>query len=366
MFHCRPTRSPMIITSTALLACLAMSGRVSAEESVESNYLSNIRQVTTGFVKAGEGYFSPDGHTIVYQAITADYPFYQIYTQPLTGGRPRLISTGRGRTTCAYFSPDGMEILFASSHLDPEIDKTEAEERRQQEEDRRSGRRRRYSWPFDPYSDIFVADLQGNLRQRLTDEYGYDAEGAYSADGQLIAYCHVEEPDPEDKDGKPNPDIYVMNADGTGKRRITTAPGYDGGPFISPDKKWIVFRSDRKRAEYLQIHVIGIDGKNEVTLTDTNGVNWGPYWHPTEPYIIWSGADHSNPEARPNYDLYLMRFEVKDGKFQAGKVTRITDSPSADVLPVFSPDGKQLMWTSTRTDDRSSQLFLADFTLPKP
>lgn len=364
MFDRCKDRFQLVFMVSLAVAWIASSRLAPGEDSIESKYLANIRQVTSGFVKAGEGYFSPDAKDIVYQAVTAEYPFYQIYTQPLSGGQPRLISTGRGRTTCAYFSPDGKNIVFASSHLDPGLDKTEAEERRQLEEDRRTGRRRRYSWPFDPYSDIFVADLRGTLSQRLTEEYGYDAEGAYSKDGKLIAYCHVDEPDPADKDGQRNPDIFVMNADGSGKRRITTAPGYDGGPFISPDMKWIVFRTDREKAEYLQIHVIGIDGKNEVSLTDSNGVNWGPYWHPTKPYIIWSGADHSDPQARPNYDLYVMRYEVKDGKFLPGKITRVTDSPSADVLPVFSPDGKQLMWTSTRTDDRSSQLFLADFILP--
>src|SRR5688572_31994672 len=98
---------------------------VQAQGSVEGKFLSNVRQVTSGFVKAGEGYFSPDGQTIVYQAQPLDYPFYQIFTRPLAGGRPRQISTGRGRTTCAYFSPDGKRILFASSHLDPNLSETE-------------------------------------------------------------------------------------------------------------------------------------------------------------------------------------------------------------------------------------------------
>jgi hypothetical protein len=94
-------------------------------------------------------------------------------------------------------------------------------------------------------------------------------------------------------------------------------------------------------------------------------VNWGPYWHPTQPYIIWSGADHSDPTARPNYDLWLARYEVTGGKFSLAPPVRVTDSAAADVLPVFSPDGKQLMWTSTRTDDHSSQLFIAEFKLPE-
>ncbi len=327
-----------------------------AAESIESKYLSNVRQLTSGFVKAGEGYFSPDGKTIIYQAVPQDYPFYQIYKQPLAGGDPQLISTGRGRTTCAYFSPDGKRLIYASSHLDPQLSETEEKERRQQAEDRRSGARRRYSWDFDPYCDIFEADLDGKHLKQLTTAHGYDAEGAYSPDGKLIAFC-------SDRDG--DPDLYVMNADGSGLRQLTNQPGYDGGPFISPDGKWVIYRTDRKKPEFLQIHAISLDGQHDVALTDNVGVNWAPYWHPTEPYIIWTGADHSDPKARPNYDLWLMKYGEKDGVIAPGPITRITDHPTADVLPVFSPDGKQLMWTSNRTEDHSSQLFIADFQLPE-
>jgi Tol biopolymer transport system component len=321
----------------------------------EAKMLSGVRQLTSGFARAGEGYFSPDGKEIVYQAVRKDYPFYTIYTQKLDGGEPTMVSTGRGRTTCAYFSPDAARILFASSHLDPELSKTEEAARKQEEEDRKSGVRRRYSWDFDPYMDIFELDRATGELKRLTKEMGYDAEGAWSRDGRKIAFCSM-------RDG--DADIYLMNADGSHVKQLTNAPGYDGGPFVSPDGRWVVFRSDRKKPDYLQLFVIGVDGKNETQLTDTNGVNWGPYWHPTKPYIIWSGADHSDPSVRPNYDLWLARYEVKDGKFTLGPPLRVTDHPSGDVLPVFSPEGKRLMWTSTRTEDRSSQLYIADFKLP--
>jgi Tol biopolymer transport system component len=344
-----------LVLFAAALA-FALPQLLRGEDSHEEEFLSNTRQVTSGFVKAGEGYFSPDGKQIIYQAVPQDYPFYQIYTQSLAGGKPKLLSTGRGRTTCSYFSPDGKGILFASSHLDPHLDKTEADERKQQEEDKKAGVHRRYKWDFDPSMDIFEADLEGHILRRLTDAKGYDAEGAYSPDGKQIAFC-------SDRDG--DADIYLMNADGSHVRQLTNAPGYDGGPFISPDGKWVVFRSDRKKAEHLQIYVIGIDGKHETALTDTNGVNWGPYWHPTAPYLIWAGADHSDPTARPNYDLWLAKYRVDGDKFSIDAPARVTDSPAADVLPVFSPDGKKLMWTSTRTDDHSSQLFIADFKLPE-
>ncbi len=325
---------------------------VSAADSIEGQHLANIRQATSGFVKAGEGYFSPDGRTIIYQAVPQGYPFYQIYKQPLAGGPPQLLSSGRGRTTCSFFSPDGKHIIFASSHLDPQLSETEEKERKQQADDAKSGKRRRYQWDFDPYMEIFEADLDGKHLRRLTDAKGYDAEGSYSPDGKLIVFC-------SDRDG--DPDLYVMNADGSELRQLTNVPGYDGGPFVSPNGKWVVYRSDRKKSEMLQIHVIGIDGKNDTALTDNIGVNWAPYWHPTKPYIIWTGADHSDPKARPNYDLWLMKYEEKDGKIVPGPIERITDNPAADVLPVFSPDGKQLMWTSNRTDDHSSQLWIADF-----
>ena len=336
---------------------IAVAARpASADESIEAKFLTNVRQVTDGFVKAGEGYFSPDGRTIVYQAVPKDYPFYQIYTQPLDGGVPRRVSTGRGRTTCANFSPDGKKLIFASSHLDPQLDETEAAERRQQADDAKTGRRRRYEWNFDPHMDIFESDLDGGNLRRLTDAAGYDAEGAFSPDGRLIAFCST-------RDG--DPDIYVMNADGSNVRQLTNAPGYDGGPFISPDNKWVVFRSDRDKEGFLQIYVIGIDSANETPLTtNTNSVNWAPYWHPTEPYIIWTGADHSDPEARPNYDLWLMRYERQNGRILPGPITRVTDNPTADVLPVFSPDGRRLMWTSNRTADHASQLLIGDFKLP--
>jgi len=362
------SRSKHSIVYVALWFWLAGTGIASCEENtpvvgIESMHLRGTRQITSGFSKAGEGYFSPDGRTIVYQAIREGYPFYQIYRQQLLddagalvgAAEPRRISTGRGRTTCAFFSPDSERILFASSHLDPDLDQTEAAARRQQEEDRRAGRHRRYSWVFDPQMDLFEATCDGQLLRQLTNEPGYDAECAYSPDGAQIVFC-------SDRDG--DPDLYIMNADGTEVRQLTDQPGYDGGPFFSPDGQWIIYRTDRKRSEYLQIHAIHVDGTHDIALTDNVGVNWAPYWHPTEPIILWTGADHSDPTKRPNYDLWMLRYKIQDGQLRpVGEVVRITDHPKADVLPVFSPDGKRLMWTSNRTKDGTSQLWIADFLL---
>ena len=60
----------------------------------------------------------------------------------------------------------------------------------------------------------------------------------------------------------------------------------------------------------------------------------------------------------PTLDVYWMNTET-------GKKSRVTFAPGQDVLPVFSPDYKRLMWTSSREGGRAAQLYIADFTPPK-
>lgn len=340
----------------ALLFCLAgplLHSRLRADDAPnaagEEQHLQNVQQVTRGFPRAGEGYFSPDGKWIVYQAYPLGYPFYQIYVQNLETGAVERISPGRGRTTCAYFRPDGERILFSSSHTDPDIEATE----RQARELAARGGRRRYEWDFDPHMEIYTCKPDGTDLARLTDSPGYDAEASYSHDGRQIVFTST-------RDG--DPDLYIMNADGSGVRQLTNAGGYDGGPFFSPDDQWVIFRSDRQKEDMLQIFAISADGKREVQFTDDlNTVNWAPYYHPSGKYFIWTRADYSQGPMFANFDLFTMDLHKKGDALVGGEVKRITFHEKADVLPVFSPDGEKLMWTSNRTADGSSQLFIADW-----
>jgi Tol biopolymer transport system component len=324
-------------------------------EKAEAAHLSNIKPVTSGFVRAGEGYFSPDGKQIIFQAEEKDTgnPFYQIFVMDLESGKFHRVSPGDGKTTCSYFRPDGKKIIFASSHLDPDAKKKQEEEYKQREEDRKAGIRRNYRWDFDAFMAIFEANPDGTGLKRLTEGKGYHAEGSYSADGKHIVFC-------SNRDDPESFELYIMDADGKKVRKLTDVPKcYNGGPFFSPDGKRVIFRSDRKKKDHLQIFVIDADGKNERALTDNpDGVHWGPYWYKDGKHIVYAAADHSDPKARPNYDLYWMNVET-------GKTTRLTYAPGADVLPVFSPDYKKLMWTSTRDGKQPAQLYIADFTPPK-
>ncbi len=311
----------------------------------EAKCLTNITQLTftsMGLTKSGEAYFSPDGRTIIFQAFPEGKDDYQIYTMDLEKRVPKMVSTGRGGCTCAYFHPGGKKILFASSHLDPTLDEPK-------EPKEPSG----YAWDFNEHMDIFEADLDGGKLKRLTDAPGYDAEGTYSTDGRYIVFTSQRDGDLE---------IYVMDADGKNQRRITHGKGYDGGPFFSPDGKTILYRGDRRSDDEmnLQLRIAASDGSYDRAITDNPIFNWCPFWYPTGKCFIFTQTDHGAYARgkRPNYDLFMITPEGE-------KLTRITFDPAFDGLPVFSSDGKRMMWTSKRGGLDEAQVFIADFKLPE-
>lgn len=323
-------------------------------KAAEAAHLTNVKQLTFDYVRAGEGYFSPDGTKIIFQAEEkgTGNPFYQIFVMDLKTGRAARVSTGVGRTTCGYFHPSGQKVIFASSHGDPDAKKHQDAEIVQRAEDAKKGTRRRYAWDFDPHMKIYEANLDGTGLKCLTpDAKVYTAEGSYSADGKKIVYS---------AGNAGNVQLFTMNADGTGAKRLTDAPNcYNGGPFFSPDGTKVIFRADRKEKDRLQLYVINSDGTGEKALTgDDKWVYWAPFWYKDGKHIVYTGADHANELARPNYDLYWMSLET-------GKRTRLTFAPGQDVLPVFSPDCTKVMWTSSRDGRSPTQLYLADFAPPK-
>jgi hypothetical protein len=129
---------------TALLLALAFSTAQPPEKkddwkTAEATCLKNIKQVTFDYVRAGEGYFSPDGTKIIFQAEEKDTgnPFYQIFVMDLKTGKAVRVSPGKGRTTCGYFHPNGEKVIFASSHEDPNTKKHQEAEIKQREEDKK-------------------------------------------------------------------------------------------------------------------------------------------------------------------------------------------------------------------------------------
>jgi Tol biopolymer transport system component len=349
----------VILVLLALGAGFLRVDALAEENKEEARFFSNVRQLIFEGRRSGEGYFAPDGKALIFQSEReADNPFYQIYTIDLTSGDIHRVSPGIGKTTCSFFRPGKDEVLFASTHLDPK-----AREKQKAELDfRASGKERRYSWDYDEAMDIFAAHRDGSDLRQLTNANGYDAEASYSPDGSKIVFCSLRGAYPLEKlsaedrkryetDPAYFGDIYIMDADGSNQRRLTSTPGYDGGPFFSPDGQRIIWRRFDKSGAIADVYTMKLDGSDERRLTDFKAMSWAPYFHPSGQCVIFT----SNKLGFSNFELYLV-----DAAGEHEPV-RVTFTDGFDGLPVFSPDGKQLCWTTGRTADGKSQLFLANW-----
>ena len=337
-------------------ASVASQAPQSPASYTERDFLSRVRRLTVEGKRAGEGYWSPDGNRLVFQSEREPgNPFYQIYTLDLTTGETKRVSPGLGKTTCSFFRPHSDEIEFASTHADPKSKQLQNEENAF----RASGKERRYSWDYDPEMDIYTYSEKTGQLKRLTTARGYDAEGSYSPDGQWIVFTSMRDAynrtlsDAEQKQLETDPsyfaEIYIMRADGSGQKRLTNVPGYDGGPFFTHDGSRIVWRRFDVTGVFADVWTMKPDGTDERRITDFGAMSWAPYEHPSGRYFIFS----SNKLGFDNFELFLVD---TDGTKEP---VRVTYTDGFDGLPVPSPDGTQLAWTSTRSGGGAGQLFLA-------
>jgi Tol biopolymer transport system component len=329
----------------------------------ERDFLTRVRRLTIEGKRAGEGYWSPDGKRLVFQSEREPgNPFYQIYALDLDSGDTKRISPGIGKTTCAFFRPgkDG-DIEFASTHADPKSKRLQDEENAF----RASGKQRRYSWDYDPEMDIYAYSGRTGALTRLTTARGYDAEGSYSPDGQWIVFTSMRDAynrtltAAEQKQLETDPsyfaEIYIMKADGSGQRRLTNVAGYDGGPFFTHDGSRIVWRRFDVTGLIADVWTMKPDGSDQRQITDFGAMSWAPYEHPSGKYFIFA----SNKLGFDNFELFMV--DVAGTK----EPVRVTYTSGFDGLPVPSPDGKQLAWTSSRAGGSAGQLFLGQWNHDK-
>jgi Tol biopolymer transport system component len=346
-------------TAGLLALALGLAGIASPSTADESALLSRVRRLTFEGRRAGEGYFSSDGSALVFQSEREPgNPFFQIYVLDLRTGETRRVSTGTGKTTCAFFRPGSRrEVLFASTHHDP----ASAEHQRLELEQRASGVERRYAWDYDPEMELYVRDQGSGALRRLTEARGYDAEGSYSPDGEWIVWSSNRaayarplaraEQRRLERDPAYHADLYRARADGSGVERITDAPGYDGGPFFFADGSRIVWRRFDESGLRADLFTARPDGSDARRITDFGAMSWAPYPHPSGAYVVFA----SNKLGFENFELFLVDAEG------TREPVRVTDTPGFDGLPVFSPDGRTLSWTSSRhqRSGDGGQLYLA-------
>ena len=323
----------------------------------EEKYFKSIRQVTFGGDNA-EAYWSFDDKKLVFQSnnpawgLQCDQLFVMGREETFKGKQPPMVSTGKGRTTCAYFLPDNAHILYGSTHLAaddcPEVPL------------RKNGK---YVWPVYDSFDIFVATMDGAIVRQLTNEPGYDAEATISPTGDKIVFTSMRSGDLE---------LYTMNLDGSDVRQITDTLGYDGGAFFSPDGTQIIFRASRPKTEAeimeykellaqglvqpteMELFICNADGSSLRQLTYLGNANWSPFFHPSGKKVLFS----SNFESEKGFPFNLYFIDI-DGR----NLERVTHGKTFDAFPVFSNDGKYLAFSSNRNNGgtRDTNLFIAEW-----
>ncbi len=313
-------------------------------------HLRHVKQLTFGGQNA-EAYFSFDGQRLIFMSTREPYKCDQIFIMNTDGSNVHLVSTGKGRTTCGYFYPDGKHILYSSTHLSADACPP------------RPDYSHGYVWAVYSAYQMYYATDEGKIEKPLTVAPGYNAETTLSADGKRMVFTSSREGDL---------DIYTMNADGTNVRRLTNTLGYDGGPFFSPDGKWIVYRahhptSPEEIARYksllaqdlvepneMDLWLMRDDGSDNHQITNLGGASFAPAFFTDNKRIIFSSNyEHAGSS---QFELYAINSNGKN-------LERITYAGGFSAFPQFSPDGKKLVFISNRNAKAPHEInvFIADW-----
>jgi Tol biopolymer transport system component len=315
-------------------------------------HLANIKQLTFGGENA-EAYLSFDGKKLIFQSKRDGRPCDQIYTMNIDGSDVRMVSSGEGRTTCSYFFKGGKRVLYASTigggrECPPNPDFSQG-----------------YVWAVYPDYDIYTSTPDGKDIKKLTDSPGYDAEATVSPNGKKIVFTSERDGDLE---------LYSMDIDGKNIKRLTNEPGYDGGAFFSPDSRMIVYRgshpNDPKLVErdkellkkhlivptIFEVWVMNADGSGKRQVTKLNAASFAPFFTPDGKRIIFCTNYFATDERKRNFDLAVINIDGTG-------LQRITFNETFDGFPMFSPDGKKLVFASNRNAAKQgdTNVFIADW-----
>ncbi|HET6437366.1 MAG TPA: Tol-Pal system beta propeller repeat protein TolB [Anaeromyxobacter sp.] len=219
---------------------------------------------------------------------------YQLVVADMDGQNPEVLFTDKDILMTPAWRPDGGEILVTSY---------------------RTGRPELWAYRLADHS------------LRPLSHRGNAMGGVYSPDGKRIAFCLTE---------GANTDIWVMNADGSGARRLTKDPAIDVSPNWSPDGTKITFTSDR--AGTPQIYVMNADGGGVRRITFQGNYNQTPVWSPRGDTIAFTARDE-----RKVFDLFYVSPET-------GVITRITqDQGRTNEDPSWAPNGRLLVFRTDRS-----------------
>jgi Tol biopolymer transport system component len=353
--------------SLIILFAISLRGKATVHEMFEEDSLQypeekhfrNMQQLSFGGDNA-EAYFSYDGKWLIFQktapkeGIPCDQMFIAKVPKEGEAFEPKLVSSGKGRTTCGFFTKNGKHIIYASTFKGGDSCPPIPD---------RSKYGNKYIWPLYESYDIFMADLDGNIVKQLTNSPRYDAEATLSPDGKKMIFTSL-------RDG--DLDLYIMELKSGKITRITNTPGYDGGAWFSPDGKKIIWRASRPKTEAelkeyrelldqnlvaptnMEVFIANADGTNQRQVTNLGQANWAPVYLPDSKRILFA-SNHEYPRGFP-FNLYTIN---EDGS----NLTKISRDKGFDAFPMFSPDGKKIVFCSNRNNGgtRDTNIFVADW-----
>ena len=314
----------------------------------ERDFLTRVRRLTVEGKRAGEGYWSPDGKRLVFQSEREPgNPFYQIYVLDLaTGDTTAHLSRHRqddvrvlpSRAATRSSSPRPMPIRNRSST------------RTRSWRSAPPGKERRYSWDYDPEMDIYslqredrraeAADDRARLRRRRQLLAGRTVDRLLVDARRLRPTAHRARAEAaRARTRATSPRSTSCDADGSGPAPADQRPGYDGGPFFTPDGKRIVWRRFDEQGCIADVWTMKPDGSEQRQITDFGAMSWAPYMHPSGEYI----------------HLRLEQARVRELRAVHGRRRRARRSRCASPTPTASTacrcprrTGRQLAWTSSR------------------
>jgi Tol biopolymer transport system component len=224
----------------------------------------------------------------------------------------------------AAWKPGGAKLAFDSNRADP--DPTDAR----------------------VIEDIFKMNPDGTGVVKLTHSKAFSGDAGWSPDGRKIAF----DSDRADRPGKPSTDgsgraeIYVMDADGTNVRRVTTLPAhamFDHAPRFSPDGRRIVFTRYITDPGISALFTVRVDGGGLKQLTPWRNGAANAHWSPNGKKLVFEAYTYINRECYG--DIYTVD---SDGQHLTNITHNRCQAGSAD--PVWSPDGKKILFWSSHVE----------------
>ena len=171
--------------------------------------------------------------------------------------------------------------------------------------------------------DIYVMNADSTGTRRLTSSSAHDRGPSWSPDGRRIAFSRS-------SDGG---HVWVMNADGTGARRLTDDLAEEGEPSWSPDGRWIAYTHRASGSNVREIRVARPDGSGRRNVTNLGAKSYAPAWAPDSKRLAFSAAHES-----VRYDIYTIRLDGKE-------LRRPVRSPTDAFEPAWSPDGSEIAFS---------------------